>query len=568
MPSPAEVEAFITGLEERVAPVELAVREAWWDLATTGTGEAQAELVRAGKEYNRLFADREEYERIRDLHEGRDAIEDGVLRRQIEVLYLTFAALQGDGETLDRIEELEAEANATYGNHRGIVGGEEVGENEIRDILRFSDDGAQRREAWEASKTVGREVEGTVRELARLRNRLAREAGYPDHFHRSLALQEIDAGELDGIMSRLEAATDAPFRDLKDDLDERLKQRFGVETVLPWHLWDPFFQSCKQAAPAFARPASWRGSGGASGLGDGAATSDAEPDAVPASEMDVDRFFRDRDLRELTRRTYDAMGLEVRDVLAKSDLHEREGKNQHAFCLSVSRDYPYDVRVLANVRPDSYWMDTMLHEFGHAVYDKYINPKLPYFLRTVSHTCTTEAIALMMGSLAEEPGWLSAIAGIPKADLEDIRERLLWGERADRLVFTRWALVMFNFERELYADPDREDLNSLWWDLVERIQLVDRPPGRDEPDWAAKIHVAVAPVYYHNYVLGNLISAQLRNHLETRVTGGEPFFASEVAGRYLQEAVFGPGARNGWQDTVLGATGERLNPGYFVNSLR
>jgi Zn-dependent M32 family carboxypeptidase len=52
------------------------------------------------------------------------------------------------------------------------------------------------------------------------------------------------------------------------------------------------------------------------------------------------------------------------------------------------------------------------------------------------------------------------------------------------------------------------------------------------------------------------------------VTGGEPFIASEVAGRYLQEAIFGPGARNRWEDTVLGATGERLNPEHFVKSLR
>jgi peptidyl-dipeptidase A len=39
----------------------------------------------------------------------------------------------------------------------------------------------------------------------------------------------------------------------------------------------------------------------------------------------------------------------------------------------VGRDYPYDVRVLANLRagrPDAYWMNTMLHEFGHAVYDR------------------------------------------------------------------------------------------------------------------------------------------------------------------------------------------------------
>jgi hypothetical protein len=39
-----------------------------------------------------------------------------------------------------------------------------------------------------------------------------------------------------------------------------------------------------------------------------------------ASVVDVDRFFRDKDLEELTRKTYDNMGLEVRDVLVKSDL--------------------------------------------------------------------------------------------------------------------------------------------------------------------------------------------------------------------------------------------------------
>jgi peptidyl-dipeptidase A len=155
---------------------------------------------------------------------------------------------------------------------------------------------------------------------------------------------------------------------------------------------------------------------------------------------------------------------------------------------------------------------------------------------------------------------------VPKEELERDHERLLWISRADRLVFVRWALVMYRFEKALYEDPDREDLNSLWWDLVERLQLVDRPPDRDEPDWAAKIHVALAPVYYHNYVLGHLTAAQLRNHLEKYVVGG-PFFLSELAGRYLLEAIFGQGARDDWEDTVLRATGEKLNPDYFVKSL-
>ena len=531
MPDTALIERSIASFGERLAPVERASSEALWDLATTGTEEARSEFVRAGTEYNRLFADREEYEAVKGWYEGRGSLEGSLLRRQVEVLYRLFAGRQGDEATLTRIEELEAEANAVFGNHRGTVGGEETGENGIRTILRASDDGALRREAWEAQKSVGREVEGTVRELARLRNRLARDVGYENHRARSLHLQEIDAAGLDRVMDGLEAATREPFAELKRGLDGDLRKRFGIERVMPWHLPDPFFQE----PPETGGP-------------------------------DPDRHFRDKDLTELTRTTYDGMGLEVRDVLARSDLYERAGKSQHAFCMRVGREYPYDVRVLTNVRPDAYWADTMLHEFGHAVYDKYVNPQLPYLLRTYAHLSSTEAVALMMGSLVDDPAWLSAVAGV--SDASGDRARLSPRARADRLVFVRWALVMYRFEEALYEDPDREDLSSLWWDLVEGLQMVERPPRRDEPDWAAKIHVAVTPVYYHNYVLGHLTAAQLKHHLEARLTGGAPFFSSELAGRYLQEAVFGPGARHTWEDAVHYATGERLNPAYFVGLLR
>src|SRR3712207_8986088 len=71
--------------------------------------------VRAGMEYNRLFADKGEYELVKSWYEGRRSLDSAILRRQIEILYKTFAGRQGDEETLRRIEELEAEANAKIG---------------------------------------------------------------------------------------------------------------------------------------------------------------------------------------------------------------------------------------------------------------------------------------------------------------------------------------------------------------------------------------------------------------------------------------------------------------------
>ena len=105
-----------------MAPAEKALSEAWWNLATTGTEEAQGELLRVGMAYNKLFADKDEYELVKGWYERRASLESSILRRQVEILYKTFASGQGDEGALRHIKELDAEANAIYSNHRGAVG--------------------------------------------------------------------------------------------------------------------------------------------------------------------------------------------------------------------------------------------------------------------------------------------------------------------------------------------------------------------------------------------------------------------------------------------------------------
>ena len=133
---------------------------------------------------------------------------------------------------------------------------------------------------------------------------------------------------------------------------------------------------------------------------------------------------------------------------------------------------------------------------------------LPWLLRDC-HLTVTEGIAILMGRLAQDAEWLREVAGLDSADVERLEAGLRAAQAAELLVFTRWVLVMTNFERALYADPEA-DLDAVWWRLVSRYQLVTPPDGRNAPDWAAKIHVACAPVYYHTYLYGNLVASQLR----------------------------------------------------------
>src|SRR5439155_8208750 len=109
---------------------------------------------------------------------------------------------------------------------------------------------------------------------------------------------------------------------------------------------------------------------------------------------DIDAPYRKADLLQLCGSFYKGIGLPVDDVMARSDLYEKKGKNPHAFCTDIDR--AGDVRVLANVVNDERWLATLLHEFGHAVYSSKNIPKgLPYVLRTEAHILTTEGVAML-----------------------------------------------------------------------------------------------------------------------------------------------------------------------------
>jgi peptidyl-dipeptidase A len=399
------------------------------------------------------------------------------------------------------------------------VDGVELNDNEIKRILRQSDDPAERREAWEAAKTVGATVADDVRELARLRNEAARGLGYRDWFALSLSTDELDEGKLLETLAAADRVTAEPFARWKSALDEKLALRFGCTRaeLRPWHYADPFFQ-----------------------------------ETPVEGAVDLDPLFAGTDIVSLSRRTFEGVGLEVAGILERSDLFPRAGKCQHAFCIDVDRSG--DVRVLANVVDNHDWADTMLHELGHGVYDLGFREGLPWILRS-THLVATEASALLFGSLAGSREWLERVLEIDAGEGAKLAERLQAARISELIVFTRWVLVMNAFERALYANPDG-DLDSTWWELVARCQLLTPPAGRHAPDWAAKIHVAVAPVYYHTYLYGAIVALQLKDALDAAVGG---IVDRPKAGALLQQKLFAPGESIRWDRLVEHASGSPLS---------
>jgi peptidyl-dipeptidase A len=272
--------------------------------------------------------------------------------------------------------------------------------------------------------------------------------------------------------------------------------------------------------------------------------------------------LKDADARALAQATFAGWGIDLAGVLEQSDLYPRDRKCQHAFCLDIDRS-AQDVRILANVVPGERWVEVVLHECGHAAYDVMIGREVPYLLRRAAHTFVTEAIAILCGRLMHHPRWLVDFAHVDSGHVAEIEDELRKANAAHSLMFARWVLVMTHFERELYSDPEG-DLDAKWWELVERLQLVTPPPNRSAPDWAAKIHIAVSPVYYHNYLLGEVLASQLTSVIEAECGG---LVGIREAGQLLIDRVFRPGSLLRWDSLIEEAVGGPLSPGKFVKAL-
>jgi len=528
-----ELEKFITAHVQKIKPMEKETNLAWWDAAVSGKTEDYDKVSKLTLKIRRVYSDTEEFAFLKEMKES-GQIQDAALTRQLQVLYNAYMRNQIEPELLKEIVDLGTEIEKNFSTFRGTIEGAKVTDNEIKEILKTETDSTRREQAWLASKQVGVEVADDIIRLVKLRNKAARKLGFDNYHTMSLTTGEQNVEELDRIFNELYELTNKPFVVLKADLDSTLSAKYvvAVKDLMPWHYHDPFFQETPMVY-----------------------------------ELDLDTYYKDKDVRELGASFYAGIGLGVESVLANSDLYEREGKNPHAFCTDIDKEG--DVRVLCNLKNNEAWMETLLHELGHAVYNKYCEQTVPHHLREPAHAFTTEAIAMFFGRLSRNPAWMQQMLKLSNEQRVEIEKVSGKYAQLKQLIFARWAMVMYNFEKQLYANPE-QDLNSLWWQMVSKYQLVRKPTGRNEPDWAAKIHFAVAPCYYHNYMLGELFASQLHHYIVQNILKLESddnvsYVGQGKAGKFLAKNVFEAGNLYHWNEMIERATGEPLTPKYFVS---
>jgi peptidyl-dipeptidase A len=540
LPTSAEsrAKAFIADHEARIRPMETAVNLAWWRANTSGKDEDFAAKEDAQNQLDQALSDPKRFAELKAIRESE--LGDQLIKRQISVVYLLYLEKQVPPELLRQITSKSNAIEKAFNKYRAKVGDRELTDSDVRKVLSDSKDSAQRKEVWGASKMVGPVVAADLKAVVLLRNHVAQQLGFKNYDVLQFYLNEQDQAEILKLFDELDEMTRGPFQAAKKEIDKKLADDYHIPVaeLRPWHYHDPFFQ---EAPNVFG----------------------TNLDAVFAK-------FEKEEIARLCQMFYAAIRLPVDDVLKRSDLYERPGKSPHAFCTDIDRKG--DVRVLANVVPNEKWMSTMLHELGHSVYSsKNIPSSMPYVLRTESHILTTEGVAMMFERFSKSGDWLVAM-GVHVPNVKAYNEAGARMRRDQLLIFSRWCQVMLRFEKALYEDPE-QDLSQLWWDLVEKYQELKRPEGRNAPDYASKIHIVTAPVYYHNYMLGQLFACQVHRAIAHEVLHADDwpsaFYVNNPGvGRFMRERVFAPGRSLSWNDLTRHATGEPLSAQAFAEEFR
>ena len=296
------VDAFI----KQIRPLDLEANYAWWTANMTGKEEDYKRKEEAQNKIDAFLSDKEGFAQIKAIKE-KGRIDDPVTKRAIDVIYLAYLEKQVDPALLKKLTALGNSVEQKFSTYRAKVGGKEMADAELRQILKTSTQSERRKEVWEASKKVGEVVAPELKELVKLRNEAARQLGFANYHAMQLYLNEQNGDDLIKLFDRLDDLTREPFTKAKAEIDAVLARNCNVKVdeLMPWHYHDLFFQETPSVFQA-----------------------------------DLDTAYAKQDIVRLARDFYRGIDLPIDLVIEKTgnDFSPRPGKNPHAFCSDLTRD--------------------------------------------------------------------------------------------------------------------------------------------------------------------------------------------------------------------------------------
>jgi oligoendopeptidase F len=416
------------------------------------------------------------------------------------------------------IREKTNELSSVLNTHRCTVAGREMTSPEIAKILTSEPDRDLRKKAFLARTQVNSPlVDAGFVQLLDLRKEFADEYGAPDFVHYQLQQQELDPSMFDSWKDELNSAL---------PLMTKIRSSFGDEIigdpqVMPW---DVAYISARIA---------------------------------PELNHNVNMA----DYLEPISDLFSLFGIDVAAMNITYDIFPRKNKSEWGYNFPVETGV--DSRILANVRDRYFEFGVLLHETGHAVHSFTTDPE-EIILNMGISGIVSEGIANLFGSFREHRAFYSRFFGDSIDTAGRNFSRLKLWSRANQLRSVSRILA----DQALYRNDieNIDDIHRLIWRT--NLDILGEEPYSDEPVWASTIHYTTHPIYFHNYLLGDLTCDMLEQVFLGKENVDDVTEKPKLFGKFVMDEVIGASGRYPFPELFRKISGEDLTLGFLSESLR
>jgi len=418
--------------------------------------------------------------------------------------------LRNKVEGIEEIFTAKNECNKIVVEFKPELDGEEISRSDLGELMRWDPDAAKRQRAAAVYRPLEEKLHEKVLNLINLRNTAAKDLGFPSFAHLAFQLNELDLGE---VTSQLESFLEKGADGFKATLD-KYKDR---DEVTPGGLL----------------------SSDLSFLHD---------NFLP--NIPTEKFPKDKMLEVLTGE-YGSVGINLDELPIKTVIQDIPAGG---FCFSF--DPGKDVRILANPRDGQMWYQVLFHEFGHAVQGSFAKGDGHYLVALSDPGFFWESIAVLFEKLALRKRFLKNYAD--DAQIENFMEGAL-GRLSHRI---RGLAAGSLFEYSLYLEPaPYEELCQRRADMFRRHLFVE--PAVEPPTFTHDIFHITHPCYLQNYVLAELVAAQLLEASDS--SNGDPW--TEKFTKRVVDDLLVPGGMVSWREKIEKFTGKPLSPDALLREL-
>lgn len=387
-----------------------------------------------------------------------------------------------------------------------MVDGKKSTRTEVNELQRKNSDRRLREAAWLSETPLGEKLEERLIELIMIRNEKAREKGYSSYADFSLSLDGLSLEYLTSLLKKIHSEIQEASIDIIDNCGREL----CVDDVSPWD------------SPYYAQNHLSR---------------------IP------DEKFKKEGIIPLIEETLDYYGFPVDSLPIRLQVRDIPFGG-----LTMIMEPRKDVRILANPSNGRIWYETMFHEYGHALHGSLVDNE-SVLVAYGDPGFFWEGVACIMQEVFRRPETLRRASGATEAETRE--EEVVAVYKENLSLCSRIAGIVF--ELSLYESPSG-NLDERFSKIYSEVTGLSVPSS---PVWAASTFNISHPVYLQNYLLSEVMAAQVtRYYTKTHGSLADRDFLA-----FVVENLIEPGGKTGWTEKLETAVGSSLDPEPLLKNL-